>query len=155
MGKGASPIHFQLDDRRVITTTAKAGSTSLAEVFHGQKGISDFECIERGLEIILIIRNPWRRLYSTYRYFMDKMSPAEYIDYTLISTNPHSAPQTEQHPFYDKAVRLEAINDWWPRREAFPLANWTGGLPEIKHRKADCAERFAQDLTVWETAHGC
>jgi len=154
MAKGWRPLHYLLDDRRAITTTAKAGSTSLARAFPGKAGLTDLECIARGLRIVLIIRNPWDRLRSMYHGFADRLTPAEYVDHVLTHRNPHWSPQVEQHPIYDDAVKLECINDWWPLPGGFPWANARGSVLPTNHRRRDLAKMFYVDWQVWRAAYG-
>lgn len=153
MQKNWQSAHYLLDDHRAITTTAKAGSTSLSIALEDRPKLTMQECIKRGLEIILIIRNPWVRLQSAYHGFAES-TIEEYIDRVLSVPNIHWSPQTVQHPVFTRAVKLEYINDWWPLDKDFPIMNMQRTRFTTDYRRDDLAQFFAPDLEVWRGAYG-
>lgn len=147
--KGNRPIHFEMADGRLITTSGRAGSTSLSAYFRGQKVYWPEDIGDK--EVVMIIRHPEERTASDFGIRRD-IDEKTYIDLVLDGPiNAHHTPQTELHKVFHDTIRLENMAELIPD---FPKLN-TGNPRQFEtdYRKDELKDFYAEDLKIWQQSN--
>ena len=132
-----SPRYYGRDDYPIVFgTTPKCGSTSIMHMLkrEGFRQVTEIEALAGNMwpHKLLVIRYPFARLVSAYRYFvlehqraphglvpenvMRRMTLDEFVRFTRDHPDYHWTPQTFQHEHWPEfhLVPLERLNTLWP-----------------------------------------